>query len=212
KSSSQAWQRTNSDNKPDLQKNPQQGIAVEGDRGARTLAVSIQGSFDSFFKGKPSPLQAAAQPQPTAQPGQPQPTAVPPQQQSASTIEASPDTARLVVIGSSEFLDDLVFQISSSMTQDRYLNSLQFMQNAVDWSVQDTDLLTIRSRGTYARVLAPLTDQQQATFQALNYILALLALGGIAIAWVVRRRNEKPLALIPQSGQGAGPGKLASQA
>ena len=60
------------------------------------------------------------------------------------TIDNSPDTARLVVIGSAEFLNDVVFQLSSNLTRDRYLNTLQFMQNTVDWSVEDLDLLTQR--------------------------------------------------------------------
>jgi ABC-2 type transport system permease protein len=77
------------------------------------------------------------------------------------TIEISPDTARLVVIGSAEFLNDIVFDLSASLTRDRYLNSLQFVQNTVDWSVEDLDLLTIRSRGSATRALNPLTEQDQ---------------------------------------------------
>ena len=42
------------------------------------------------------------------------------------------------------------------MTPDRYLNSLQFVQNAVDWSVEDLDLLSIRARGTSAGCSSPL--------------------------------------------------------
>jgi ABC-2 type transport system permease protein len=210
KSSPNSWLRTSADIQPNPQQFGQLGFPVEGERASRPLAVAIQGSFDSFFKGKPSPLSQPDAPQPT-QPGQqPQPTATP-QAQTASTIEASPDTARLVVVGSAEFLDDIVFQISSNLTQDRYLNSLQFLQNAVDWSVEDLDLLTIRSRGSYAHVLAPLNNQQQTFWEALSYILAALALGGIALAWTVRRRNEKPMKLA-EPGRGADTGSVVSQA
>ncbi len=102
--------------------------------------MAIQGVFDSYFKGKPSPLlqadQAAAN-QPGAAPNA-TPTPAP---LTSSLLESSPDTARLVVLGSGEFVDDVVLQLSSRLTQDRYLNNLQLMQNAVDWSVADLDLL-----------------------------------------------------------------------
>jgi ABC-2 type transport system permease protein len=101
-----------------------------------------------------------------------------------------------VVIGSAEFLTDVVFQISSSLTPDRYLNSLQFLQNAVDWSVEDVDLLSIRSRGTHARVLAPMSEGEQSFWEGLNYGVAFLALVGIGLMWNLRRRNERPMELI----------------
>ena len=108
----------------------------------------------------------------------------------------SPETARLVVIGSVEFLDDFVFRLSSNLGGDRYLNSLQFVQNAVDWSVEDLDLLNIRTRGTYARVLNPMMESEQTMWEGLNYAVALLALIGFAVNWSVQRRNERPMVLI----------------
>ena len=143
KSSKNAWLRADPNITPNLQQYPGVGFAVEGERASQPLAVAVSGSFQSFFKDKPSPLASAAQP--AGDPAQPTPT---PSPQRGSTIEASPDTARLVVIGSNDFLTDVVFQISSSLGTDRYLNSLQFIQNAVDWSVEDLDLLGIRARGT----------------------------------------------------------------
>jgi ABC-2 type transport system permease protein len=112
-------------------------------------------------------------------------------------IESSPDTARLVVVGSAEFLDDLVLQLSSRLTQDRYLDNLQFAQNAVDWSVEDLDLLGIRSRGTITRVLKPMDQREQSTSEIVNYVIALLALVGIGALWYYRRRNERPIELLP---------------
>jgi ABC-2 type transport system permease protein len=118
------------------------------------------------------------------------------------TIKASPESARLVVIGSAEFLNDLVFQISSTLTRDRYLNSLRFMQNVVDWSVEDLDLLSIRARGSSVRVLNPLAESQQSFWEGLNYVLALLALVGIGLVWRWRRRHERPLVLKPAVEKG----------
>jgi ABC-2 type transport system permease protein len=195
KSSPNSWLRTNPDIQPDTQKYPNVGFPVEGDKAARPLAVAVVGAFESFFKGKLSPLVAAP---PTPQPGQPTPTLAP-SSQSGSTIEASADTARLVVVGSAEFLTDVVFQISASMTQDRYLNSLQFLQNAVDWAVEDLELLGIRSRGTSARVLAPMAEGDQRFWEVLNYALALIGLVVIGGVWYMRRRNERPMELVPMT-------------
>jgi ABC-2 type transport system permease protein len=168
---------------------PQSGFPVEGERKARALAVSIRGSFESYFIGKPSPLQAS-------QPVTNVVAASAAQEPSVGTLEASPDTARLVVIGSSEFLDDTVLGISRSMSQDRYLLNLQFLQNAVDWSVEDEDLLSIRSRGTYARLLKPMDKNQQTVWEGLNYVVALSALIALGVVWNLRQRSEKPMQLV----------------
>jgi ABC-2 type transport system permease protein len=111
-------------------------------------------------------------------------------------LDESADSARLVVAGSADFLTDIVFQISSSLAQDRYLNSLQFLQNAVDWSVEDLDLLTIRSRGGATRVLAPLSQASRTFWEALNYGVALAALAAIGVFGYLRRRNERPMTLV----------------
>ncbi len=160
---------------------------------AQPLAVSIIGSFSSFFAGKESPLTAApAATDPTQAAAQPTPAAP-----TTGTIEQSPASARLVVIGSGDFLNDTVFTISSQLAPERYLNSLQFVQNAVDWSVEDLDLLTIRSRGTSSRVLEPLATDEQSLWEYANYGFALIALLLIGLWWASRRRAEQPMQLSP---------------
>ena len=67
---------------------------------------------------------------------------------SSSRPKASPESARLIVVSSAEFLDDTVLGISQNLSRDRYLYNLQLVLNAVDWAVEDEDLLSIRSRGT----------------------------------------------------------------
>ena len=101
-----------------------------------------------------------------------------------------------MVIGSAEFIDDAVLETSMQLSQDRYLNSLQFMQNAVDWSVEDEDLLSIRSRGTYARLLDPLEKEQQSFWEVMNYAGVLVALAVIGGVWTLRRRSERPMELV----------------
>jgi len=202
KSSAGSWLRTNTSIQPDPATYPELGFPIEGEQGAHTLAVAVQGSFESYFKGKESPLTAKPD-QNQAQPANPMAPPTPAAQpvSAVGVIEQSPDTARLVVIGSAEFLNDIVFDISRNITFDRYLNSLQFAQNAVDWSVEDLDLLSIRSRGTSARLLNPLTQNQETMWELANYAAALLAVVGLGLVWRWRRRNEKPIDLIPQPRQ-----------
>lgn len=192
-STAESWTSGDTNIQPDPDTYPEFGFAPGAERGAQPLAVSIIGSFDSFFAGKESPLTAPPAPTDPAQ-AAPQPTPAAP---ATGTIEKSPATARLVVIGTGDFLNDTVFQISSQLAADRYLNSLQFVQNAVDWSVEDLDLLTIRSRGSSSRVLDSLTPDQQSKWEFGNYGFALLALVIIGLWWASRRRTEQPMNLSP---------------
>ncbi len=194
-STKSSWLRTTSSVDPDLEKYPQLGFPVEGEQKSHLLAVSIRGVFTSYFKDNPSPFQqapASAGPTPT-----PDPNAVPtPKSPVMGTVQTSPDTARLVVLGSAEFIDDTVLQISQSASTERYLNNLQLLQNTVDWSVEDEDLLTIRSRGASARLLRPLSTAQQSFWEGLNYVLALAGLLVIGLVWRGRRRREAPMILL----------------
>jgi ABC-2 type transport system permease protein len=98
-----------------------------------------------------------------------------------------------------------VLDLSRSLAPERYLNNLQFMQNAVDWSVEDADLLTIRSGGSYARLLQPLDNTQKATWMWVNYGVALLALVAIGGVWYFRRRGEQPMELADTSSLDGAP-------
>jgi ABC-2 type transport system permease protein len=194
-STAEAWTSSDTNIQPDPDQYPEFGFPPGEERAVQPLAVSIIGSFNSFFADKESPLTA----QPTEEdaaaaqtPAEPTPAAP-----ATGTIEQSPATARLVVIGSGDFLNDTVFTISSQLAADRYLNSLQFVQNAVDWAVEDLDLLTIRSRGSSSRVLEPLTPDEQSMWEFANYGFALVALVIIGLWWASRRRTEQPMDLSP---------------
>ncbi len=182
---------------PDVQPNfdmyPQYGFPQGEETDSYPLAVAVQGVFESAFKGEPSPFETEASDEGGEEASQPE--VIPP------TIEFSPQTSRLVVIGSAEFLDDLVFDLSYSLSGDRYLNNLRLVQNAVAWSTEDTDLLDIRTRGASARVLRPLSEGEQSFWEAANYVAALLSLIVLGLVMSRRRRNEKPMELIPPQGE-----------
>ncbi|MAF10042.1 ABC transporter permease [Candidatus Poribacteria bacterium] len=196
KSTAAAWTTTDTAAQPDFTLYPQAGFHVGTDKAQHALAVAVKGSFESYFKDKPSPFleDAADEPDPedpTAEQSGPTPVGV---------LESSPDSSRLVVVSSAEFVNDPILRLSSVGTRDRYLNNLQFLQNAIDWSVEDVDLLSIRSRGTHARVLDPMDDGGQTFWEVLNYAIALAALAAIGAVWYLRRRHEKPMTLTPAAG------------
>jgi ABC-2 type transport system permease protein len=177
-STEQSWLRTDTDVQPRPEEYPPYGFALEGEQQTWPLAVAIRGSFESYFTDK-SPFESEPLTDTVEAP--------------LGVIETSPESSRLVVIGSAEFIDDAVLELSRNLSADRYLSNLQFMQNAVDWSVEDEDLLTIRSRGAYARLLDPLDEGQKAAWMWGNYLVALVALAGIGVVWAVRRQSEQPM-------------------
>lgn len=195
RSTGQSWVSRDTNIQPNLELYPEIGFPVGSDRQAQPLAVVVEGTFTSFFKDKPSPFEAAAEGE------QADATAQPVTEPAGGLIESSPETARLIVVGSSEFLNDTVFQITSSFSRDSYLNNLQFVQNIVDWATEDTDLVSLRSRGTTARTLDPLTDQQETQWEVLNYAVALIGVVVIGAMWQWRRRAEKPMALVQAESQ-----------
>ncbi len=201
RSSPDSWLHESTDIQPDFVRFPQQGFAQGKDRESHVLAVSVQGGFTSFYADKPDPRQVKEEEVIPAEGGE---AAAPekPDQAAARVLpepllKQSPQSAKLVVVGSADFVNDTVFAISRSVGQDRYLNSLEFLQNIVDWVVADDDLLAIRSRGQHARLLAPMGRQAQTFWEWLNYGLALLALLAVSIYAGRRRRREAPMPLAP---------------
>lgn len=188
----QSWATANAQAQPNLDAFPELGFAVDGQTGARPLAVAVQGVFESAFADK----KLAA---PTPDPTQPEAASPDLNMLQAARIDRSPENARLVVIGSSEFLNDTVFNISSSLNPEGPIHSLQLLQNAVDWSVQDLDLLGIRARGTQARVLEALSPSDERFWEIVNYAVALVILIVIGVVWAMRRRNEKAMTLVPET-------------
>ncbi|MGC8874345.1 MAG: Gldg family protein, partial [Chloroflexia bacterium] len=178
KSSPNAWLQTTTEIQPNFDLYPEYGFPVEQKRDSYLLGVAVQGVFQSAFKDHP-PTLSQSESEGTTPP----------------VIERSPETARLVVFGSAEFVDDLVFEISQNLSGDRYLNNLKLVLNAVSWATEDTELLSIRARGTSARVLKPMSREEESFWEIANYAAALCTLGGLGAVWSWRRRREKPLPL-----------------
>ncbi len=185
-SSEDSWVTDVPDIQPNFEAYPDFGfdVAPEDVRKRHPLAVTVQGRFDSFFKDRPNPwLEEGAAP----------PEGAEGLLTEFNVIESSPLDTRLAVIGSAEFLDDLILDLMRILVQDQVTNNLLFVQNLVDWSQEDVELLSIRARGNTIRLLKPLTQQEQIRFEVLNYVVALLALVVIAAIWRWRSTNQIPL-------------------
>ncbi len=193
-SSPNTWLQNSTNIQPDMQRYPDSGFAPGQHMKSELLAVSERGVFKSYFADRPDPRQIERAKEAQSKKDDKGKVNLP----IGPVIKKSPESARLVVVGCSEFINDTVIQISRSISQDRFLNNIGFLQNSVDWAVEDEDLLSIRSRGNQARLLMPLTHRQQIFWEWLNYIIALLALVLISLYGSLWRRKEKPMILEPQ--------------
>ena len=184
RSTVEAWTVEQPSAQPDFDSFPNTGFAAGDDRQEWPLAVTVTGRFDSAFAASGPPGEDAAD--------------------RRSMIDASPDDTRLVVFGSGEFLNDTIMSLSASLHGERYRNSLQALQNAVDWAVEDLDLLGIRSEGAVTRLLLPIDDAAERAWEVVNYVVVALLLAGVGIVWWMRRRGERPM-YGPTAGDDAPP-------
>ncbi len=195
-SSAGSWISADPDVMPRIDESGASGFRPDGEQAARTLAVLQEGRFDSFFAGKPSPLLAAADAAPSSDAETDIEAATldgaDPTSRKAqlgvvsSVIQRSPESARLFVIGSNGLVDDQILRVLGSAEGTVYGNSIQFMTNLVDWSLEDRSLLEIRSRGQFNRTLPPLDESRQFMIEGVNYGLAFL---GVGLVWLWHRRG-----------------------
>ena len=187
KSSPNSWVSLDDAVIPDYEQFPDSGFAVPLERASHPLAVAMEGSFESYFKEKVSPLVA---------------TSSDTEQKAiendlsgsnntatnnpivSSVIERSPPSARIVLVGSNEFASDLALTLISEGMGTFYSKQLEFMQNVIDLSLEDHGLLSIRGRTQFSRTLVSMVPGEQALWEYLNYGIALAGLLGI---WFWRR-------------------------
>ena len=195
-SSPAAWRSTSTDVMPNVGENAQTSFAPSGDIGVVTLAGMIEGRFDSFFEDSPllveEPQEDPADDDQAA--GDEDGAAVDDIGAVTSVIGRSPESARLIVIGSSSFIADQTLGMIGAADGTRYANSVQFVANLVDWAVEDQALLTIRGRGHFNRTLPPMDENAQRVWEYANYAVAIIAVLGAFIlhfAWRARRRRRQ---------------------
>ena len=189
RSSEESWVSKSKDVLPDPNDNLGEKFKPESEQKSRLLGVIAQGRFESYFAGKDSPLLENDQAESDTENGSSDEQNEAQKFKLGKVVEHSTESARIILIGSNDFLRDEVLQMAGAATQSQYLNSLQFIANAVDWSLGDSGLLGIRSRGHFNRTLPPMAQSEQMYWEYFNYILAALAL--VAVAVFERRRRHR---------------------
>ncbi|MGW8309981.1 MAG: Gldg family protein [Thiogranum sp.] len=196
-SSAQSWVSSDTNIMPDYRSWPDTGFKPGDKRGASLMAVAVEGRFDSFFKGKDSPLAKPAEEKKAddktgddanSKADAPADNSSASQEKSGpitSVIDRSPESARIILVASNTFADDGVLNLASEGLGTLYTKPVEFLQNAIDWSLEDRGLLSIRSRAQFARTLAPMERSDQLFWEYLNYGLAL---AGLVVVWSWRRR------------------------
>jgi ABC-2 type transport system permease protein len=204
RSSADSWTSEEADVMPDYQRYPLTGFVPGLARTPHTLAVALKGNFDSYFKGKDSPLLPEPDPdqveadsseddedlaaifdeasEAATEDEEAEPLVV------GSVIQRSSDSARLVVIGSNSFAEDTALGLTSQSMGVEYTVPLEFMQNVVDWSLDDSGLLAIRGRTQLARTLEPMKEEEMRVMEYSNYGLAI---GGLGLVWLIRYLNRR---------------------
>ena len=205
RSSAASWVDAAAPLVPDYATHPELGFAPTGTRGPRTLAVQLAGRFTSAFAGQRSPLlpPAGAASAPAAAASAP---AAPDAAALGRVIDHSPPDAKLVVVASNALWGDRANALLGQARGTRDLRPAQFAQNLVDALLDDTGLIAIRSRGGYARTLAPLSREEQSAWEYGNYAAAAIGLAVVA-GWrrAQRRRRTRRQALILQEAWCAAP-------
>jgi len=198
KSSKQSWVSEALNIMPDYRSFPQTGFKPVDERGAELLAVAVDGRFESWFKGKNSPLleakekpespQALAEEIKNGTPADDETNKEDEKTVVSSVIERSSDSARIILLASNTFASDQVQSLSSQAQGTYYTRPLEFIQNAIDWSLDDQGLLSIRGRAQFARTLQPMPQSTRFFWEYLNYGLAIL---GLLLVWGWRKLRQR---------------------
>jgi ABC-2 type transport system permease protein len=186
RTSPESWRSSSLDVMPRSDASGNSSFLPEGRQQSEEIAVVVQGRFESWFRDRARPMAAAAEESAGSELG--------------GVIARSPESARLILFASNDFMDDQILNALVAAAGTQYLGPLELFMNTVDWSLQDESLLQIRSRGHFNRTLPPMETDAQALLEYMNYGLALLWLLLLAaLHWLRsvlrRRRFEKALAL-----------------
>lgn len=174
RSSKAAWLSASTEVQPDLRRGPL-GFVPGDARASHVLAAAITGGFASAVALAPGASADGAAPA-----------------DGGRLLRHSPPDTRLVVFGSSAFVSDDILGLARQLDSELAAANVELVHNAVDWSLADTDLLAIRSRGAAARVLTVAPDARGG-WRTLNLAIAFAGLALVAGGAWLRRRAVKPI-------------------
>lgn len=196
-SSPESWLSESLDVMPRISSDGSSGWQPGDTLSEQLLAVSSQGRFSSYFEGKPSPLLESdlSEDSATDETGESITSEARTEASSSLTandldtvIERSPESARIILFSSNDFLRDSVTRMSGAATGSFYLAPFQLMANTVDVALDDTGLLSIRSRGQFNNTLPPMDSSSQKFWESVNYVLAAIVIAAIYLIVRVSRR------------------------
>ena len=146
------------------------------------LAVALSGKFSSYFGDRPVPTR-----KPAGDEADESADAI-----SETPILASPET-RLVVVGNSAFLSDMVAGVLSQPEGGYFVENLTFVKNIIDWSVLDSDLISIRAHGVSTPKIKRLEKGTEISIETVNYVAPTVLLLGLAGFLTIKRRKTRPI-------------------
>lgn len=153
-----------------IRQNSGQSPELDRQSGPYKLGVMLQGRFDSYFNERP------------------------PQKHTSGTtglLSRSPESARIMLYSSNDFMDDQVLSAQVMASGTQYLGPVELLLNSLDWALQDDELLRIRSRAHFNRTLPPMEQQAQAMVEYINYGLAVIWLIFLALVHWMRSTLRK---------------------
>ena len=174
KSSQRAWLSNNTNVVPKLKQDGTSGFEQPTQVQQYHLGASIKGRFDSWFAGKASPLSVGSTDGLSFN----------------NVIERSPESAKIVLFSSSEFLKDRVMQLIGSANRTDFKENITLLKNAVDVSLESEGLQDIRARSNFNRTLPRTEVSEQQIVEYGNYIVALLLLTLIGIGRKIAYRRR----------------------
>ncbi|TCW60840.1 Gldg family protein [Treponema sp. J25] len=167
-SSSEAWKMTK-----EFTVNPEMDYLFTTEQGTTkgqyTVAATLEGTFPSYFKGKPKPVRSGSS-------------------LTLPDLPENPKAGRVFVVGDEDLGSTLVQYTQSE-------RNLDFLIQAADWLGNDPEILAIRTRTSQVGRLDRITDPVQRAAVALlaqliNIILIPLAVVIVAVIRIVGRKRR----------------------
>jgi len=168
-------------------------VPPEDETQPHVLALALGGRFKSYFAERGAPA-ADVQPSPEGE--------EPVLPRAEVPLKLSPET-RLVVVGNAAFVSDLVGGLLSQAGGGFFAENLAFVENLIDWTTLDNDLVSIRARGAGTRRLERLERESEMVVEGVNYVIPTLLLLALAGYRFWQRRHTIPVVAVAATG-GAG--------
>jgi ABC-2 type transport system permease protein len=153
-SSPRSWLSDSMNITPGTDQGPDAELHADASYSPHKLGVMLQGRFNSYFNDLPHFADANSA--------------------TSALLQRSPESARLVLFSSNDFIDDQMLNAQVMASGTQYLGPVELLLNTLDWSLEDDELLQVRSRAHFNRTLPPMERRGQATIEYLNYAVATL--------------------------------------